>query len=90
MQNSRQEVQRQPYSCPADRKGLDRDRVNHFHLPCNLCVLSAIFSLKACIPNEAVRVKLESLSKQQTSDSSLGFLKIENEQKNTAQNNSYG
>ena len=29
---NRQEVQRQPYSCPADRKRLDRDRVNHFRL----------------------------------------------------------
>ena len=38
----RQEAQNQPYTCPADRKGLDQDRVNHFHLPCNLfvyCVL---------------------------------------------------
>ena len=38
----RQEAQNQPYTCPADRKRLDRDRVNHFHLPCNLfvyCVL---------------------------------------------------
>ena len=38
----RQEAQNQPYTCPADRKGLDRDRVNPFHLPCNLfvyCVL---------------------------------------------------
>ena len=42
------------------------------------------------MPNEPYRVKLESLSKQQMSDSSWKFLKIENEQKNTAQNNFYG
>ena len=57
----RQEAQNQPYTCSADRKGLDRDRVNHFHLPCNLCVycvlVSSLLTLKAWKQNEAYRVK---------------------------------
>ena len=38
----RQKTQNQPHTCPEDGKGLNRDRVNHFHLPYNLfvyCVL---------------------------------------------------
>ena len=33
---NRQEVQNQSYTYPADRKSLDRDKVNNFHLPSSL------------------------------------------------------
>ena len=44
---NRQEVQNQPYTCPADREGLDRDKVNNFHLPSNL-LQALCFGLVYC------------------------------------------
>ena len=80
---NRQEAQNQPYTCPADREGLDRDRVNNFHLPCNLCVycvlVSSIFLLKACMQNETYKVKLRTnyLLEQDSRRHALTFVSIE-------------
>ena len=36
LKKNRQEDENQPYTCPADREGLDRDKVYNFHLPSKL------------------------------------------------------
>ena len=80
---NRQEAQNQPYTCPADREGLDRDRVNNFLLPCNLCVycvlVSSIFLLEACMQNETYMVKLRKnyLLEQDSRRHALTFVSIE-------------
>ena len=58
----------------------ERDKPSSYALPPNVLFKEIIERLKKLL----VKVK------QQTSDSSREFLKIENEQIKTAQNNSYG
>ena len=64
---NRQEVQNQPYTCPADREGLDRDKVNNFHLPSNLFLRALCFGLVyflGKIANKVDRNKLPEVMKQ--------------------------